>query len=245
MGMMSPGDSRTSSRRLICACARIARVSSSASCSAAVSAGAHASWLSSVVWPPSAASASRTGASRTSGSSQSMWPLRAPNSTVNLTTRSASSGAPSCTSRGLVSCFTSSNSSGVTGAQAAVKSAAKLRSISARKRCAAGAMAACGSTVARPDPPKKPSSKVSRRSGSTLTKAKPGSGLSRTTARLAGTGSAACKSALFADSNEVNCMAASRPSNVDSDAPARSAKLLLTTSSSGNCMRLMRCAAKS
>ena len=106
-------------------------------------------------------------------------------------------------------------------------------------------MAAWPSAVARPDPPKKPSSRVSSRPGSTLTKAKPGSGLSRTTARLAGTGSAACKSALFADSSEVNCMLASRPSRADREAPARSAKLLLTTSSSGNCMRLMRCAVKS
>jgi hypothetical protein len=40
----------------------------------------------------------------------------------------------------------------------------------------------------------------------------------------------------------VNCTVASRPSNADSDAPIRSAKLLHTISSMGSCMRLMRCA---
>ena len=71
-----------------------------------------------------------------------MRPLRAANSTVNLATTTDSSWPPNCSSRGLVSCFTSSNSIGATDAQAAVTSAAKLRSINAMKRCAAGAVAA-------------------------------------------------------------------------------------------------------
>ena len=69
--------------------------------------------------------------------------------------------------------------------------------------------------------------------------------MSLTTARLAGSGSAACKSALFADSSAVNCTLASRLSSEESDAPARSAKLRLTVSNKGSCMRLMRWAEKS
>ncbi len=78
-----------------------------------------------------------------------------------------------------------------------------------------------------------------------LTKAVPGSGLSRRTARLDGTGSAACSSPALAESSAVNCTAASRPSKVESDEPIRSAKLLATISSMGSCVRLMRCAVKS
>ena len=85
--------------------------------------------------------------------------------------------------------------------------------MSARKRCAAGATAAWASVAPRPEPPKKPSSSASSRLGSTHTKAKPASGLNRTTATLAGSGRAACWSAAFTVSIDVNCMLASRPSN--------------------------------
>src|SRR5271168_360349 len=245
MGMMSPGDKLTKSRRLICACARIARVSICASCSAAVSAGAQACCLRTGAAAPLPARDSRMGASNESGKSQSIRPLRAANSTVNLATTTDSSWPPNCSSRGLVSCFTSSSSSGAAGSQAAAKSAAKLRTISVRNRCAAGATAAKVSALARPDPPKKPSSSVNNSAGSTLTYALPVKGLRRTTARLAGAGNDACRSALFTDSRESNCMLASRPSNPHKEGPARSAKFLLMSSSRGNCVRLMRCNEKS
>ena len=75
--------------------------------------------------------------------------------------------------------------------------------------------------------------------------ANPGKGFRRTTARLAGTGNVACNSPAFDDSSDVNCTVASRPSSADSDNPTRSAKLLLTISSMGSWVRLMRCAVKS
>ena len=153
-----------------------------------------------------------------SGMNQSMRPLRAPNSAVNLSANIASWAPPRFIKRGLVSCFTSSSSIGGTGAQAAVMPGAKLRRINARKRSAAGATAAWAIVAARPEPPKKPSNSTSNSPGSTLTNISPGSGFKRMVTKQPGTGNAACNSPAFAESNAVNCTVASRPTKLDSAA---------------------------
>jgi hypothetical protein len=89
-------------------------------------------------------------------------------------------GSPICAKRGFVSCFTSSNSTGVTGAHAAVKSAAKFaheqREEALRRGRGRGLRVARRAALAAEEP----SSSVSSRFGSTLTKPSPGSGLRRT-----------------------------------------------------------------